>query len=436
MDASLRIFPPVFILKMTRDPLGFLTQLHARHGEHVTLRTGARRFHLVIQPELVRDVLVTQAAGYAKGRGLMVARRVLGNGLLTANGAFHLRQRRLLQPAFAAARMEGYARSMVEVTQREIQNWRDGAVVPLVRELKRITLQVISHTMFGALPDQEALAVEGAVEQAVLRFQVGLIPFLPLMDRLPLPSTRRFQAARKRLDEVIFAMIERRRNRQEDRGDLMSMLLTAREDGTGMDDLQLRDEAMTIFLAGHETTANWLAWTAVLLSQHPEWMQRLAHEVEAVCGGRAPLFSDVAALVQCRNVLQEALRLYPPAWVVGRQAIEPGQLGSQPVRVGDVMLLSQWVAHRQPKWFPEPERFWPERWEQTPEKSLPRGAFFPFAAGNRVCIGEQFARVEATLILATLLQSWSWQATGLAPEPLPRITLGVKGSWSVRLQRR
>ena len=432
-----RILPPVFMYRMTRDPLGFIRQLHEQYGNFVAVKTGRRLFPL-IEPELIREVLVTKAAHFAKGRGLEMARRLLGNGLLTANGEAHLRQRRLVQPAFLRQRLERYAEVMVEVTAERLGRWRQGQSLCLSREMMATTLEVITQTMFGESIGARGKVVEQAMGEALERFQVGLLPLLPLLERLPLASNRRFRSARDQLDLVIMDLIRARRQNPEDRGDLLSMLLQAVDEGQRMDDQQLRDEAMTIFLAGHETTANALAWTFALLAQHPQQLKRVQQELDRVVGERRPRFQDAEKLSCCRQVLQESMRLYPPAWVVGRQARERVEIGGEWLEPGNVVLMATWAAHRQAAHFPEPERFRPERWADSDwEKSLPKFAYFPFGGGNRVCIGEHFARMEALLIMATVLQSWEFRLLeGQIPRPEPRITLRLAGGLPVQLQRR
>ncbi|MBT9583328.1 cytochrome P450 [bacterium] len=432
-----RFLPPFFMIGMARDPLGFLSGLHERHGSFVSVRAG-RHVYPLIEPELIREVLVTQASSFAKGRGLEMARRLLGNGLLTANGEEHLRQRRLVQPAFHRQRLQRYAEVMGDVTAARLSRWRDGQCLCLSREMMATTLEIITQTMFGESIGTRAEVVEEAMNEALERFQVGLLPLLPLLELLPLPSNRRFQSAREQLDGVILDLIRTRRQNPEDRGDLLSMLLAAVDEGQQMSDQQLRDEAMTIFLAGHETTANALAWTFALLAQHPQEMVRVQAEVDQVLNGRLPGFADLERLPACRRALQESMRLHPPAWIIGRQATEKVQIGGEWLEPGSVVLMTTWAAHRHGRFFPQPERFWPARWADSEwEKSLPKFAYFPFGGGNRVCIGEHFARMEALLILASVVQSWDFRLlAGQMPSPEPRITLRLKGGLPVQLWRR
>jgi cytochrome P450 len=438
LSARLRYFPAFFIYQMTRDPLGYLTQLHQRHGDFVEINTGLRKLYAVLDPDLIRDVLVSQAAAFRKSPGLQTASAVLGQGLLTADGDLHLRQRRLVQPAFHKQRLQAYADVMVRATLQRLESWREGQCLDLSREMMAVTLDIITQTMFSEMIGGDVEVVARALDETLLRFQVGLLPLMPLIEKLPLPANRRFQEACNRLDHVLLRLIRARRGVGGDRGDLLSMLLQATddEDGQGMSDQQLRDEAMTIFLAGHETTANTLAWMFALLAAHPAARHKVQLELDVVLEGRTPTLEDVGSLVYCRQVLQETMRLYPPAWILGRQAVHPVQLGGQALAQGAVVLMSQWVAHRQERWFAEPHKFLPERWNAEAE-SLPKFAYFPFGGGNRICIGEGFARTEAILVLATVLQRWEYTALARdLPSPLPRITLRPTGGVPAILRRR
>ncbi|MFN8608250.1 MAG: cytochrome P450 [Vulcanimicrobiota bacterium] len=426
LTARLKIAAPVFIWRMSRDPLGFLQRMHARYGDYVFVHTGRRRLYLVIEPDLVRDVLVTEGLKFSKSRGLEMTKRLLGNGLLTAGRELHLKQRRLVQPAFSKNRMPGYARAIIETTQEHLKGWRDGRFLDLSAEMMAITLDIITRTMFGdSIGDRTPLVAE-AMHDSLQSFNVGLIPLMPVMVHLPLSSNRKFERAKRQLDSIIYELIEQRRG-GEDQGDFLSMLMSATDNGVPMSDEQLRDECMTIFLAGHETTANALSWTLALLQQHPVWLEQLRQEIDQVG------LEDWTALEKCRWVTQEALRLYPPAWVIGRMAREPLQIGGETIEPGSVMILCSAVAHRQPQYFPEPDRFLPERWRQAEE--LPKFAYFPFGGGNRVCIGEHFARMEAVLVLASVLRDWDFRMLDKMPAPQAGITLKPLGGLPVELRR-
>ncbi|HEX5727017.1 MAG TPA: cytochrome P450 [Longimicrobiaceae bacterium] len=427
-----RGFPPFAqLLAFRRDPLGFLLRLHRGYGDVVHFRFGGRRLYLLGHPDHVRDVLVTHHRNFIKSLALQRARVLLGQGLLTSEGEHHLRQRRLAQPAFHRERIAAAGHTMVEYAARTAGRWRAGHELDATREMNRLTLAIAGKTLFGADVEGEADEIGGAMTDALGLFNRLTNPLGPLLDRLPVPGTIRFRRARERLDATIYRMIGERRRSGEDRGDLLSMLLHARDeegDGGGMTDAQLRDEALTLFLAGHETTANALAWTWHLLALHPEAEARLHRELDGALPGRDPGPDDLPALRFTRAVLAEAMRLYPPAWTMGREPLQDFAVGGYRVRAGTVVMLSPWVLHRDARFFPEPAAFRPERWTPEMEESLPRLAYFPFGAGPRKCIGEAFAWMEGVLVLATLARRWRLRhAPGARVAPEPLITLRPRG---------
>ncbi len=383
------------------------------------------RWAYVNHPELIRDVLVTHQRSFIKGRALERAQRVVGTGLLTSEGDFHLRQRRLAQPAFHRDRIAAYAEQMVQVATRGADRWRDGTTVDMHEEMMRLTLAVVSKTLFDADVESESDEIGDAVTDILESFAMIMLPFPGLVERLPLPFARRFRRARARLDQTIYRIIAERRAGGRDRGDLLSMLLHATDtdgDGTGMTDKQLRDEALTIFLAGHETTASALTFTWYLLSQHPDVAARLHAEVDAL--GGVPTFGDLSNLPYTRQVVTESLRLYPPAYAIGRRALEDYPCDGFMLRKGTVVLVMPWLQQRDARWWPDPLRFDPDRWAPSAVQSRPKFSYFPFGAGTRICIGEQFAWTEAILMLATLAQRWSATLVPAHPVALqPMITL-------------
>lgn len=412
-----------------RDPLGFLTAL-AAHGPVVEFRLGPQQVFLLTEPDAIEDVLVTSAAGFAKGRALERAKQTLGEGLLTSEGGFHLRQRRLMQPAFHKARVAGYtdAMSRTAVTVRE--SWPAGVPLDLASEMNRLTLAIVSDTLFGASvgTTSDTARVQQVITDLMEMFDLVMLPFAEWLVYLPLPRMRRYRAARRALDTLIYGIIAERRRSGVDRGDLLSLLLHAQDadDGTGMTDQQVRDEVITLFLAGHETTANALAWAWVLLARHPEVEARLHAELAEVLAGAAPTAADVARLPYTRAVVAETLRLYPPAWTMGRRVLRDYRSGGHDVPAGALVLLSQWVVHRDPRWWPAPERFDPQRWLGD-AAARPRFAYFPFGGGNRVCIGEGFAWSEAVVVLAAIAQRWRFVLDPAHPvEPQPLITLRAR----------
>ncbi|MEJ7809508.1 MAG: cytochrome P450 [Gemmatimonadaceae bacterium] len=438
-----RRFPGQLMYMLNRDRLTFLREL-ATYGDVAHVKLGPQQLFLLGHPDLVKEVLVTQNRNFTKGRGLERAKRLLGEGLLTSEGDFHLRQRRLAQPAFHRERVAGYAQVMAAYAHRTQARWQDGATLDAAEEMMGLTLAIAGKTLFDADVEGEAGEIGEALTAALELFSLALFPFAEVMDKLPLPWTRRFNRARARLDATIYRIIASRRASGEDRGDLLSMLLLAQDtegDGGRMTDEQLRDEVMTILLAGHETTANALAWTWYLLSRHPEAEAALHAEVDAVLLGadgapRLPTMADLPRLPYARAVFAESLRLYPPAWVVGYRAIGDCEIGGYHVPARSLCVMSQFIIQRDPRWFPDPERFDPGRWT-TEHAERPRFAYFPFGGGPRQCIGEQFAWAEGILALATIAREWSLHvAPGHDVTPNPVFTLRPKDGVPVTVHRR
>jgi cytochrome P450 len=400
-------YPFQFVLEIARNPLALMIAMARDYGDIAHYKIGPQHLFFFNHPDLIRDVVVTNQKNFHKSRGLERARRLLGNGLLTSEDDFHLRQRRLVQPAFHRQRLPGYAATMVEYAERTRSTWKDGATMNMHTEMMRLTLGIVAKTLFDADVDSEAGEIGRAMTTAFESFNYAMLPFTELLDHLPIiPAVRRFNAARDRLDQTIYRLIREHRASGEDRGDLLSMLLLAQDtegDGTGMSDVQLRDEALTIFLAGHETTANALTWTWYLLSQHPDVERRFHAEVDAL-GGKHLTIDDLQNLSYTRMILAESMRLFPPAWAIGRRALNDFQAREYNIPKGSVVLMSQYVMHRDARYFPDPERFDPERWTPEAQAQRPKFSYFPFGGGARVCIGEQFAWMEGTLLLAALAQ--------------------------------
>jgi len=437
-------FPGQFLLVFRRDPLGLLERMARDYGDVSFVRLGDRRVHLLNHPDLIKDVLVNEARRFHKGRGLELAKHLLGEGLLTSEGDFHRRQRRLAQPAFHQQRIALYATAMVEHAERTSERWArlaGGATPPVIdihQEMMRLTLGIVGKTLFGTEVEDQAQEIGQAITTSMELFRsFTTLPFAPLLERLPLPSTWRFLRARALLDTTIYRLIESRRGAAEDRGDLLSMLLLAQdEEGSGgMTDQQVRDEAMTLFLAGHETTANALTWTWYLLSRHADVETRLHAELDQVLGDRPAKAEDMPRLTYTWRVLAEAMRLYPPAWVIGRRAIEDYEVAGYRMPKGSIVLVSQWVTHRDARFFPDPDRFDPDRWTDEARAARPRFAYFPFGAGPRICIGEHFAWLEGVLVLATLARRWRPRlAPGHRVALQPSITLRPKGGMKMLLE--
>jgi cytochrome P450 len=413
---------------MGRDPLAFLSALAKQYGDIARIPLGAETLYLLNHPDLIREVLVTQHRNFHKGRGLERAKTLLGEGLLTSEEDVHLRQRRLAQPAFHRQRIAAYGATMAAYAARRRDRWRDGTVIDAHREMMALTLAIVGKTLFDADVEHEAAEIGEATATTFESFNaLFYLPFGERLERIPIPATLRFRKARARLDATIYRLIEERRRSGTDHGDLLSMLLLAQDtegDGSGMTDLQLRDEAMTLFLAGHETTANALTWTWYLLSQHPDVEARFHAEVDATLGARPATADDVSQLPYTRMVLAESMRLYPPAWIVGRRAIAPVQVRGFTIPTRTIVLLCQYITHRDPRWFPNPDRFDPDRWAPKVAAERPKFSYFPFGGGPRVCIGEQFAWMEGVILLATIAQRWRLRLVPGHPVALkPMITL-------------
>jgi len=396
-------------------------------GDIAHFRLGPQDVFLLNNPEHIRDVLVTNNRRFMKGRGLQRAKKLLGEGLLTSEADFHLRQRRLAQPAFHRQRIASYGETMTHLAVKVREGWTDGATIEVDREMMRLTLAIAGKTLFNAEVESEADEIGASMTAAFALFNRVTLPFADLLERLPLAANRRFQEARAKLDAIIYRIIDEHRSSGTDNGDLLSMLLLAQDtegDGGSMTDEQLRDEAMTIFLAGHETTANALTWTWYLLSQFPEVEARMHDEVTSVLKGRLPHADDMPRLKYTEMVFAESMRLYPPAWTIGRMALQEHEVGGARVPKGALILMSQYVTHRDPRWYPEPARFDPTRWSESEKEKRPRFAYFPFGGGPRLCIGEGFAWLEGVLVLATIAQKWRLRmAPGHKVATLPLVTL-------------
>jgi cytochrome P450 len=396
-------------LAYRRGPLPFFQNLAQQYGDISYFRLGPQQAFFLNHPDYIKDVLVTNHQNFMKGLALQRAKRLLGEGLLTSEGSFHRRQRRLAQPAFHRARIASYANVMTEHAATTRERWHDGETLDISEEMMQLTLGIVGKTLFDADVASDAGEVGEAMTVLMGLFNVLTIPFFELIQKLPLPQLRRFDQAKAKLDAIIYRLVEERRRSGEDRGDLLSMLLLSQDtegDGGQMTNEQLRDELMTIFLAGHETTANALTWTLYLLSQNAETEIKLHEEIDTVLGGRLPAFEDVARLKYTEMVLAESMRLFPPAWAVGRLALEDCEIGGYVVPKKSLVLMSQFVMHHDARYFVDPLRFDAERWTPEAREARPQFSYFPFGGGPRRCIGEGFAWMEGILLLATLAQRW------------------------------
>ncbi len=420
-----------------RDPLTFFTEMARDYGDVAGLRLFNFRTIFINHPDMIEDVLVTNARKFHKGRVLQANKRLFGEGLLTSEGESWLRQRRLAQPAFHRARIAAYAETMVQFAQRAVARWRNEETRDLHAEMMQLTLQIVGKTLFDSDVTRDAREVGETLELLLrLAANFGRTILIPLW--VPTPRNLRAEHGIRRLERIIYRIIAERRAGGRDTGDLLSMLLAAQdEDGSRMTDRQLRDETITLFLAGHETTANALSWTWWLLAQNPAVEKKFHEELDGVLGGRAPSLEDLPKLAYVNNVLTESLRLYPPAWGMARLAVEEHEIGGYLLHPGNGIALAQWVVHRDSRWYDAPEEFRPERWEDGLAKRLPRFAYFPFGGGPRQCIGNAFALMEAALILATVGQKFRFRLVpGLRVAPLASITLRPRRGIRVTLESR
>ncbi len=404
---------------LNNNPLEYFTKVAREYGDIAGMRVLNFKTIFINHPDLIEEVLVTNARKYSKGRVLRANRHVFGEGLLTSEGEFWLRQRRLAQPAFHRARIASYAATMVEYTQRMLNGWRGGEERDAHQEMMRLTLQIVGKTLFDADVERDAQAI-----------------FVP--HWLPTPTNLRAKREIAQIEKILYRIIGERRASGRDAGDLLSMLLSAQDDdGSRMTDRQLRDEAITLFLAGHETTASTLSWTWWMLAQNPTMEAKLHAELDAVLGDRAPSLDDLPRLAYTGHIITESLRLYPAAWGMARLVVEDHEIAGYPVTKGMGVAMAQWVVHRDPRWYDAPEEFRPERWEDDLLKRLPRFAYFPFGGGPRQCIGNTFALMEATLILATIARKFRLRLVANHPVvPLASITLRPRHGVRVMLESR
>lgn len=416
-------------LEMIRDPLGFLDRASRDLGDAVEFHLPGQRIYLFNHPDAIEQVLVTERDRLIKDKLTRELSLMLGKGLLVSEGQFWRKQRKLAQPGFHRERVAAYGDVMVRFAERAVEEWHDGEARDVHVDMMRLTLDIVAKTLFGVEIAEVARKIEWSLEVLMDRFS-GAGIYMPLA--LPIPSNFRTKKAIEQLDDIVYGIIRERR-KTGDTGDLLSMLIAATADDEeggvkGMDDTQLRDEAMTLLLAGHETTALTLGFALHLLSQHPEVQAKLVKEIDDVLGDRAATAADMPKLRYAEAVVRESMRLFPPAWALGREAIAPCTIGGYHVPAGTQLWVAQWVVHRDPRWFADPLTFSPERWDNDFARSLPKHAYFPFGGGPRVCIGNAFAMMEAVLLLVTIARRFR-----VAPAPdakpmdlAPSVTLRPK----------
>ncbi len=422
---------------LRRDPLTFMTRVAQEYGDLVCLRFFHIRTFVLTNPEHIENVLIDNAQKFIKGRVLRANRHLFGNGLLTSEGDFWLRQRRMMQPAFHRARIANYAGTMTGCATRLMESWKPGEPIDLHEAMMRVTLQVVGQTLFSADVERDAPQV-GETLQVLLEYTADFRRLVMTPQWLPTRQNLKAKRAVRQLTEIIDRIVHEHRQSSEDNGDLLSLLLRAQdEDGSRMTTQQLRDEALTLFLAGHETTASALSWTWWLLAQNQRVEEKLHAELDKVLNGRTPTLEDLPQLTYTSHIVSESIRLYPPAWAIARLAIEDHELGGYAVPKGTGIAAVPWVVHRDPRWYENPEEFIPERWEGELLRKIPRFAYFPFSFGARQCIGNSFALMEANLVLATIAQQFRFRLVpGREVVPMASITLRPRNGLHVVTESR
>jgi cytochrome P450 len=422
---------------LRRDPTGTFARLRREYGTMVAVSVPGLRLYLLSDPAAIQEALTHTNRSYAKGLprsgdpsgpGIQPLERILGRGLLTSYGELWRHQRRLVQPLFHHARVAGYAATFARLAAGAGAGWRDGEVRDMHREMTELTLAIVARTVFDVDLDTEVVAqIRRSLATNLSTARRAAVPWGRLADRLPLPSTRRWNADRAALDALVYDLIARRRAAEGEGGDLLSLLLSARDEetGEGMPDEQVRDEAVTMLLAGHETTASALAFAFHLLGANPAAQEELGAELDGVLGGRLPGADDVPRLRYTTAVLHDTMRLYPPAWMLARRLVQPREVGGYRLPAGSLVVFCPWVVHRDPAWWPEPEAFRPRRWLSADAGERPRYAYFPFGGGPRQCIGNTFAELEAVVVLATLCRHWR-------VAPVPGASVGLRALVTLR----
>lgn len=422
------------------DWFGFFRRCAREHGDVVSFRFLNVPMCLLTHPDDIESALVKNSANFVKSRNYKVLKLVLGNGLLTSEGAFWQRQRKLAQPSFRHESIARYAEVMVDSARHMLDGWRDGQSRDVHREMTALTLADVAKSLFGADVSQESANVRHALSEVSTQLLAmsNISFFLPKF--VPIPSTMRLRRAVRELDGIIYSIIRQRRASTGHAADLLQVLLDARdESGNQMTDEELRDEMMTLFIAGHETTSLALSWAWYLLAGHPEVEAKLLDELSTALNGREVGVSDLGALSYTEMVIKETMRLYPPTWAIGREALNDFEVHGYRLPAGTNVLLVPWITQRDARFYGEPERFDPDRWSEdsTCSGRLPRFAYFPFGGGPRVCIGAGFAMMEAVLLLATVAQRFRLTLSSEHPiEMQPSVTLRPKHGIKMTLHER
>ena len=417
-------------LQLNQNLLGFITDCAEQYGDIVPLRLGLTPACLINKPEYIEQILQKRELFVKNTPDWRTLRTLVGQGLITSEGDFWARQRRLIQPVFHQKRINAYAETMVNYTKDLLLSWKDREIRDIHEDMMHLTLNIVTKTIFDIdLTGTEGKKIADSLNIAMEWFANQQKQGYLQLFWLPIPINFRYQGALKKMDRFIYELIRQRRAKRKDSGDLLSMLMEALDssDSTGMSEGQLRDELATLMLAGHETTANLLSWAFILLCQHPRVEAKLILELETVLGNGLPNIENINHLQYTQQVIKESLRLYPPVYALPRCPIRDCEIGSYTFPAGCFMIVSSWVMQRSSSYFANPEKFQPERWENNLEKELPKGVYFPFGEGPRSCIGKGFAMMEATLILATIVQKFKLQLLSDPPlVPFPSMTLRPK----------
>ena len=430
--------------EMTHTPLGFCQRMVREYGDVCAVPIPGAQNFMVHDVDVLQKVFVDQASSFKKSRLYQAMRKVIGLGLLTNDGDAHLSQRRLTTPLFHRARVEEYASTMVECTMAEMERWQDGQTIDVQEEMSAITIRIITQTMFSSRMGSHDLRAIGKLVNDLLEAAATVFqnPFTLLCfeNDIPLPSVRRIHALTEQVDELLRDIIDSyRRVDTAEQTDLLSLLMNARDEETGavMDDKQIRDEVITMFMAGHETTATALTWMWYVLHMNPRYRTLCEEECDAVTGSRLPGAQDYPVLHHTRNVFKETLRLYPPVWTFAREPLHDVDVLGYHFPKGSVVCTITPILHHKETFFANAQSFVPERWDDPRMKTLPRFAFVPFGAGNRMCIGEGFAWMEAMMISATIMKKWRMQTTQtINADVRPLFTLRMKEPLRLTLHKR
>lgn len=423
------------IPELLRDTPGFLTACARQYGDCIEVPVGLRRALLVSHPEFIEQLLVRHNDCFVKNFAFRTIRPVLGNGLILASGTEWKRQRNLVTPTFHRDRILPHCEQIAHWTERSIASWQADVLVDLQEQVMKMILAINARILFGVDLSQSATDVVSSMRTIQECIRIRAVRLLPIPDSIPTPANLRLQRATRRVDQIVYRMISDRRAQPDPPQDLLTSLVNSRDDSsTVTHDRQLRDEIMSLLLASHETTAQSLVWTLLLLSQHPDEEDQLHNELDTVLGGRLPTADDLPALKRTGWIVNESLRLFPPLWLLGREAVKPCTIAGFPVSVGTNVFVSQWVMHRDPRYFDHPEEFRPSRWGCQSTASLPSFVYLPFGAGPRVCVGASLAQIELVMLLATIYRRFSVRLTDQTVlRPQASITLRPRSPVLVRV---